>query len=193
MLVTSSCSTDETVVADSDVDLETATSIRKSTVVDLIESADNSSEEKIVMHKVELAESDCQAGHAVHTVESFGRNSGQNTVVVKSIDHESQGFIPSTRDTDHPDRSYSNLAKSNTVAATFSRDGKDGVALRMAKTENLDIIFSQDLIAREYTPLSRHSSTDGVAINFKRFRKVLETSLKFIIQFRLMFDLCCFC
>ncbi|XP_073038356.1 nibrin homolog isoform X2 [Primulina eburnea] len=172
VVVTSSCSTDETVVADSDVDMETVTSIRKSTVVDLIGSADNSSKEKITIHKVELAESDCQAGPAVHAVESFGRNSGQNTVVVKSIDHESQGFIPPTRDPDHPDSSCSNPAKSNTVAATFSRDRKDGDALRMAKTENLDIIFSQDLIAREYTPLSHHSSTDGVAINFKRFRKM---------------------
>lgn len=172
VLVTSSCSTDETVVADSDVDMETATSIRKSTVVDLIECADNSSEEKIAIQKVELAESDSQAGHAIHTVESLGHNSGQSTVVVKSIDHESQRFISSTRDTDHPGSSYSNAAKSNTVAATFSRDGKEGDALRMAKSENLDIIFSQDLIAREYTPLSRHSSTDGVVTNFKRFRKL---------------------
>ncbi|XP_073150650.1 nibrin homolog isoform X2 [Henckelia pumila] len=172
VLVTSSCSTDETVVADSDVDMETATSIRKSTVVDLIESADNSSEEKIAIHKVELAESDCQEGLVVHTVESFGRNIGQNSIVSKSIDHEKQGFIPSTRDIDHPDSSYSTAAKSNTVAATFSRSENDGDALRIAKSENLDIIFSQDLIARDYTLLSRHSSTDGVAINFKRFRKM---------------------
>ncbi|KZV53821.1 nibrin [Dorcoceras hygrometricum] len=163
VLVTSSCSTDETVVADSDVEVETATSVHKSVVVDLVDSADNSSEEKIAIRKVELAEIDCQAGH-VH-------DSVQDNVVIKFIDHENQGFIPSTRDTGHPDSSYSNAAKSNTADATFSRDGNDGDGLRTAKNENLDIIFSQDLIARVFTPLSRHSSTAGVAINFKRFRK----------------------
>ncbi|KAG8373550.1 hypothetical protein BUALT_Bualt11G0036200 [Buddleja alternifolia] len=179
VLVTSSCSTDETVVADSDVEMETATSLRTSVVVNLIESVEDESER---IQKVESTVNDCKAETVVHIVESAEHDSGGNTATVKTTEHESQGFVPPNRATIKPDNSYSTDVKSDTTSISLSRDVNDGIVSRKEKghsseSENLDIIYSQDLIVREFNvPQSGHSSISGSTMNFKRFRKTSAPS-----------------
>lgn len=160
MVVTSSCSTDETVVADSDVELETATSIRASVEVNLIESSDNECEEKIAIQP-----SGCfQPQNIAHEVDSSTRDTEQNI----KTEHGSQGFLAPNRETSKPDSPYRTSVKSDSVNISLSKDGD-----RISESENLDIIYSQNLIVRESNiTQSGQSSRTGAAIDFKRFRKV---------------------
>ncbi|KAI3462253.1 hypothetical protein Pfo_018916 [Paulownia fortunei] len=176
VLVMSSCSTDETVVADSDVELETATSLRTSVAVNLVESA-----EDVAIQKAESSEKDCGADSIVHIVESTEHDGGGNTAAFKATEHGSRGFLPpnSTFKTDSP---YRTAVKSDSVNIASSRDRDEGIVMRKDKgltseSENLDIIYSQDLIVRESNlPQSGHSSINGAALNFKLFRKTSAPS-----------------
>ncbi|KAK6127501.1 hypothetical protein DH2020_038745 [Rehmannia glutinosa] len=182
VLVTSSCSTDETVVADSDVELETATSIRTSVAIDLVESAEDECERKIEIHMEESSEKFCKAENIVHIVESNEHDSGGSSVALKTSEHGSQGFVPPNRDTLKPDSPCRIAVKSDGEYITSSRNRDEDNVTRKDKghaseSENLDIIYSQNLIVRESNiPQPGPSSINGAAINFKRFRKMSAPS-----------------
>ncbi|KAK4409443.1 Nijmegen breakage syndrome 1 protein [Sesamum angolense] len=179
VLVTSSCSTDETVVADSDVEMETATSIPASGPVSKIETSEDECLRKITVHEAECAKYDCIAENVVHIEESTKHDNEENAAAFKTIAHE---FLPPNRDTLKPDSPYQTAGKSDGINITSSRDRNEGNMTRKDKghaseSENLDIIYSQDLIVREPNlPQSDRSSLNGEAINFKRFRKTSAPS-----------------
>ncbi|XP_051113463.1 nibrin homolog isoform X2 [Andrographis paniculata] len=167
VLVTSSCSTDETVVADSDVELETATSIPAPNV---IEHADTECHRKMEIHKIQSSENDSVAESEVHIVES-------DCEALKATALERPKLSP-------PNRVLSNLDDPSLIAAasdndskTWSRGQNEEIMLRkdrenLSESENLDIIYSEELIVRaSYLPQSVHSSSSAASVNFKCFRK----------------------
>lgn len=188
VLVTSSCSTDETVVADSDAELETATSTRTSVAVNLTESAEDECEKKIAIHEAEPSGKDCRAETIGHVMESSQHDSGGNTAAHKTTEHGSQGFLPANQYTSKPDSPYRTAVKSDSINITLSRDEDEGIVTRKDKghaseSGNLDIIYSQDLIVRESNlTQSGHSLRNGAAINFKRFRKVIDRMFRSVIM-----------
>ncbi|XP_057809293.1 nibrin homolog isoform X2 [Salvia miltiorrhiza] len=172
VLVTSSCSTDETVVADSDVETETATSVRTSAAVNLLSSAEDECETKIGIHETEPLEKDCKAESFVHVIESTEHDSVANQEA-GATEHGSQGFLPPKPETLKHDSPY--------WCAT-SRDRDKGIMTRkdeghLSDSENPNIIFSQSLIVRESNSTQfDHSSRNGPVANFKRFRKMSAPS-----------------
>lgn len=183
VLVTSSCSTDETVVADSDVELETVTSNHTPVTINLVESAEDESSKK-----------DYRAEN-VPVVESAENESGGNTAALRTSEHESQGFLPLNRDTFKTDYPYRSSVKTDNVNITLSGDRNEGTLTRKDKdhsseSENPDIIYSQGLIVRKSNlQKSRHSPKDGALIDFKHFRKVIDPMFKSVIM-TLVFDNC---
>lgn len=169
MLVTSSCSTDETVVADSDVEMETATSVRTSLAVNLISSAEDEPETKMGIHEAEPSAKDCKPENFVHVVESIEHDSGAKSEAAAN-EHGSQGFLPPKPESLKVDSPY---------RSAISRDRDEGIVMKKdevhpSDSENLDIIYSQSLIVRESNSTQfDHSSRNGMAANFKRFRKVI--------------------
>ncbi|KAL3838775.1 hypothetical protein ACJIZ3_023366 [Penstemon smallii] len=174
VLVTSSCSTDETVVADSDVEMETATSTRTSVAINLIESDEDEYKETIAINKVEAAENDGRAESIVHNMESTDLDGRGNTTAIRTIEPDCATL--------KPDCPYSTTIMSDYDNITLSREIKDGLVARKdrdhsSESENLDIIYSQNLIVRESNlPQSGHSSVSSGAIDFKRFRKTSAPS-----------------
>ncbi|KAL3622978.1 Mre11 complex subunit Nbs1 [Castilleja foliolosa] len=177
VMVTSSCSTDETVVADSDVEMETVTSVRPFAAVNLIESAED---RKIEIHKLESSEEISRAEKTVHIIESSEHDS---VAAFKTTEHESQVLLPRNQDTLKPDSPCRTAVKTDGEYITSLRNREsEGIGARKDKgiaseSENLDIIYSQNLIVRDSSrPQPGHSSIDGAAIDFKCFRKMIAPS-----------------
>lgn len=162
VVVSSSCSTDETVVADSDVEMETAISVRKSSGAHEIESNEHEMKEEISVHTLQSVEPTGTGEMPFHTIES--------------LEYQSKRDISTDCAVDKP--------KSDHVL----RDGSESMIGKVHKVEDsesekVDIIFSQDLIVRDtYVPASVNSSMNGAVINFKRFKKVNESTIIHIIQ-----------
>lgn len=167
VLVASSCSTDETVVADSDVEMETVTSTRASAAVCAMESAEHESKQERNIHKVVSAENNCRAESVVNIIDSIDQESKGDTAVstIKTIKHDSQGFIPSNRAVLEP----------NSVNCTDDKMSRKD-SIDNLESGKLDIIYSQDLIVRDSKlPAPGHSSTISAVTNFKLFRKVTDS------------------
>lgn len=185
MLVTSSCSTDETVVAESDVEAEaeTATSVRTPAAINLISSAEDERETKIGAHETEPRAKDFKEETFVHVIESV-EHEDEVKIDAGETEHRSQGFLPTKRESFKLDSPYQSAVMSEKVDTTLSRDGDEGITTRKDKghscdSENPDVIYSQSLIVRE--PNSKqfgHSSRNDPAVNFKRFRKVISPLLR---------------
>ncbi|CAA3014567.1 nijmegen breakage syndrome 1 [Olea europaea subsp. europaea] len=168
VLVASSCSTDETVVADSDVEMETVTSTRASAAVCAMESAEHESKQERNIHKVVSAENNCRAESVVNIIDSIDQESKGDTAVstIKTIKHDSQGFIPSNRAVLEP----------NSVNCTDDKMSRKD-SIDNSESGKLDIIYSQDLIVRDSKlPAPGHSSTSSAVTNFKLFRKMRTPS-----------------
>ncbi|XP_024973759.1 nijmegen breakage syndrome 1 protein isoform X2 [Cynara cardunculus var. scolymus] len=151
VLVTSSCSTDETVVADSDPEVE-ITSVHTSAAIRKIESVEDEKGET-----------------------SVNRESIQYDNEVETIVHS----INSTKPDDQINTTTDNInAKANDDQVTCLHDRDDGISTRDRKTDdaeigNSDVIFSQDLIIRDTNLLpSLPSPTKNQVVNFKRFKKM---------------------
>ncbi|KAL6521436.1 Mre11 complex subunit Nbs1 [Orobanche gracilis] len=180
VLVTSSCSTDETVVADSDVEMETDASIRTSMAVNVMESADDERTRKIEIHQKEYSVEVSGKENIFRIIESSELDSGGISAAFKTNEHESQRSPPPNRDTLKCDSSsYRTNFKSDDEYMTSSRNiDEEGIAMRKGKViasenENVDIIYSQDLVVRDSNkPQPRHSSINDAAVDFKRFRKM---------------------
>ncbi|XP_042040288.1 nijmegen breakage syndrome 1 protein-like [Salvia splendens] len=169
VLVTSSCSTDETVVADSDVEMETATSVRTSAAVNLISSAEDECETKMGIHETERlgSERNCEAENVVHVIESTEHDSVAKTEA-GATDPGSQGFLHPKGETPKLDSPYwSSISRDRDEHMTRNDEGHP------SDSENVDIIYSESLIVRESSSAQFDQSTrNGQAANFKCFRKM---------------------
>lgn len=181
VLVTSSCSTDETVVADSDAELETATSARAAAAINIIDSAEDECETKTGIHETEPPVKDSKAENLVHVIESI-EHDRRVKPDSRTTEHGSQGFVPPKQDASKPDSPHQSAIMSNRIDSTLSRDRDEGIMTRKDKghlsdSENLDIIYSQSLIVRESNVTQfDQSSRNAPAVNFKRFRKMSAPS-----------------
>lgn len=96
MLVTSSCSTDETVVADSDEEVETATAVHSSTAVYSVESSERDSKEMTDLHMIDSSQHDSGEEIAINILESTETDRKGNITLasVNAIEHEIKEEIP---------------------------------------------------------------------------------------------------
>lgn len=158
MLISSSCSTDETIVADSDTEVETATSAKAN------EAFSDGSNVKYVKTE-EL--NDC----------SGTLNKRKHEILEVSSDdvstrlHETKCTKAETSLDGASVRSYTH--------ATSFKDGSSGIKVRKDNVDdygsgNSDIVYSQDLVVRDINTLINISSSPNSSNvpNFKRFRKV---------------------
>ncbi|XP_071913731.1 nibrin homolog isoform X4 [Coffea arabica] len=169
VLVTSSCSTDETVVAESDEEVETATAVHTSTAVYSVESSEHDSKEMTDLHMIESTQHDSGEETAINVIESTETDRKGNITLasVNAIEHEIKEEIP-----------CNNVSIKWSEGASFTglrnRDGRTGSRLEKVEESecgNVDVIYSQDLIVRDSLSASVHSSTNDAVINFKCFRK----------------------
>lgn len=157
MVITSSCSTDETIVADSDEEIETVASIPSSVALDTIQIGESESKRKangfIVMSDDQGAE-----GHISDTN-------------IESLHNESIGDIITNRGNERVETSGQIACSEDRYCSKVARGMKDDDS----DTKNSDIIYSQDLVIRDLNlPAKARSSRNNTVINFKRFRKVNE-------------------
>lgn len=173
VLVTSSCSTDETVVADSDAEVETATSVHTSTAVYSIESSEHGSKGMTDIQMIESTEHASREEAAIHVIELTETDrKGDITLVSANVsEHEIKDEIPCNS-------ASIQLSKGGSFTGLRNKDGRTGS--RVEKVEepicgNVDVIYSQDLIVRDSASASVQSLTNDSVINFKRFRKVIDS------------------
>ncbi|KAK4711517.1 hypothetical protein R3W88_006030 [Solanum pinnatisectum] len=169
VLVTSSCSTDETVVADSDAETESTKSDHVAAAFCSIESSEHDSKGTTSIHKLESVEYHNEDKCTVQIVIPRDKVSTRDTSPssTKHIKHNG-GHIPHDDATIHdPEGGYIRrlaVKSDNTVVKEDITDQRDN--------GKLDIIYSQDLIVRDsIMSLPVSSSSNGGVTNFKRFRK----------------------
>lgn len=159
MLISSSCSTDETIVADSDTEVETATSPIAS------EALCGGNNVKYVKTE-ELDDEDDDSGT------SLKRKDERTEPTLDDIStslHEmkyAKADIP-----------LDTSIRSDTRATNF-KDGTGGIKVKKDKVDdygsgNSDIVYSQNLVVRDINKLTNRISAPNSSVpNFKRFRKV---------------------
>ncbi|KAL3345670.1 hypothetical protein AABB24_024563 [Solanum stoloniferum] len=147
VLVTSSCSTDETVVADSDAETESTKSDHVAAAFCSIESSEHDSKGTTSIHK--LSTRDTSPSSTKHIKHNGGHISHDDATI-----HDPEGgYIRRLA-----------VKSDNTVVKEDIRDQWDN--------GKLDIIYSQDLIVRDsIMSLPVSSSSNGGVTNFKHFRK----------------------
>ncbi|KAK3027601.1 hypothetical protein RJ639_042277 [Escallonia herrerae] len=110
VLVTSSCSTDETVVADSDAEIESATSFHAYAALQTTKSIELDGKGETAIHAVESVEQECKEAMTVQTMESMEHDTkrdapldhvdvrtkgGQMTVqTMESMEHDTKRDAP---------------------------------------------------------------------------------------------------
>ncbi|KAJ8549808.1 hypothetical protein K7X08_033515 [Anisodus acutangulus] len=169
VLVTSSCSTDETVVADSDAETESTKSDHITAAVCSIETSEHDSKRKTSTHKLGSVEYYNEDKGSVQIVIPRDNVSMRNTSPssTKPVKHDG-GPIPHDDATIHdPEGGYIRrlgVKSDNRVTKEDITDEREN--------GKLDIIYSQDLIVRDsIMSLPVSSSTNDGVTNFKRFRK----------------------
>ncbi|KAG5623014.1 hypothetical protein H5410_008232 [Solanum commersonii] len=169
VLVTSSCSTDETVVADSDAETESTKSDHIAAASCSIETSEHDSKGTNSRHKLESVEYHNEDKCTVQIVMPRDKVSTRDTSPssTKHIKHDG-GHIPHDDATIHdPEGGYIRrlgVKSDNTVVKEDNTDQQEN--------GKLDIIYSQDLIVRDsIMSLPVSSSSNGGVTNFKRFRK----------------------
>lgn len=157
MIISSSCSTDETIVADSDTEVETATSPIAS---EALCGGNN-------VKYVKTEELDDDSGT------SDKRKSERMEASLDDVSTRSHEIKRAKAETSLDAASV----QSDTHATSF-KDRTDGIKVKKDKVDNYasgnsDIIYSQDLIVRDISILTNRSSAPNSSIpDFKRFRKV---------------------
>ncbi|XP_055804111.1 nibrin homolog isoform X2 [Solanum dulcamara] len=169
VLVTSSCSTDETVVADSDAETESTKSDHIAAAFCSIESSEHDSKGTTSTHKLESVEYHNKDKCSVQIIIPKDKVSTRDTSPssTKHIKHDG-GHIPHDDATIHdPEGGYIRrlgVKSDNTTAKEDITDEREN--------GKLDIIYSHDLIVRDsIVSLPVSSLTNGGVANFKRFRK----------------------
>lgn len=175
VIVSSSCSTDETVVADSEAEDETATSMRLASPVHLEKhTVPNDSGKASRNGVVADSENDHAMSNKYHCDDIVvrGDRTSTSTHATSPVNLEK---LTMPKD--------SGKASTNCVAAESENDHAmnnkyicDDILIKSDRTDesaegSSDIIYSQDLIVRR-TTLPATSSVDGSGVNFKCFRKV---------------------
>ena len=158
VIVTSSNSTDETIVKDSDVEMETATSNPS--------GAANKSQNRIENISDDEKENTNITNEVAVTV------SGTKANVIQPNDTSKAEASKPTEDVKVIDKTA--------VYRSKARDEDVRVISKVPKDENLDIsrdgacdvIFSQDLVVKRPPRSAAAASTEVGGVNFKRFRKV---------------------
>lgn len=171
VLISSSCSTDETIVADSDTEVETATSPYASEAlcggndVKTEELNDDSGiSDKRKNERVEASLDDVSA--SLHKRKSERMEA--------SIDDISTNLNEIKRA--KADISLDASVRSDTHTTIF-KDGTGDIKVKKDKVDdyangNSDVIYSQNLIVRDINKLTNRSSAPNSSVpNFKRFRK----------------------
>lgn len=172
MLISSSCSTDETIVADSDTEVETATSPYASEALcagnDLKTEElndDSGISDKRKNERVEASLDDVSA--------SLRKRKSER--MEASIDDVSTNLHEIKRA--KADISLDASVRSDTHTTIF-KDGTGDIKVKKDKVDdyangNSDVIYSQNLIVRDINKLTNRSSAPNSSVpNFKRFRKV---------------------
>ncbi|KAL3527368.1 hypothetical protein ACH5RR_012024 [Cinchona calisaya] len=169
VLVTSSCSTDETVVADSDAEMETATSVHASTAVYSLDSSEHDNKRTAVVHMIDSIEHDSIEETAFHVIESTETDrKADNNLCVSPNEREIKEEIPCKN-------ASVNSSEGGSFTGLRDRDSRTGSRLEKVEEPecaNVDVIYSQDLIVRDTVSASIRSSPNNEVLNFKRFRKM---------------------
>lgn len=148
VIVSSSCSTDETIVADSDEDEEATTSVFANASVNVEEAAKYETE-SIIVKKPEV----CERKEPI--TERISSDGDKDTCVVIKLDEYNH------------DETCGNSFDTRQV----KREKDDE-----PESSNSDIIYSQDLIVRsaELPAAATYTGGSTGVVNFKRFRKVVH-------------------
>ncbi|XP_058748017.1 nibrin homolog [Vicia villosa] len=157
VLISSSCSTDETIVADSDTEVETATS-------------PVASEALCGGNNVKYVKTE-ELDHDDDSSTSFKRKDERMEPTLDDIS-------TSLHEIKHAktDISLDTSIQSDTHATSF-KDGTGGIKVKKDKVDdygsgNSDIVYSQNLVVRDIHKLTNRSSAPNSGVpNFKRFRK----------------------
>lgn len=170
MLITSSCSTDETVVADSDAETESTKSDHVAAAFCSIESSEHDSKGTTSIHKLESVEYHNEDKCTVQIVMPRDKVSMRDTSPssTKHIKHDGSHITHDDATIHDGEGGYIRrlgVKSDNTVVKEDITDQREN--------GKLDIIYSQDLIVRDsIMSLPVSSSSNGGVANFKRFRKV---------------------
>uniref|UniRef100_A0A2N9GG00 Uncharacterized protein n=1 Tax=Fagus sylvatica TaxID=28930 RepID=A0A2N9GG00_FAGSY len=169
VLVSSSCSTDETVVADSDLEVETATSNHANVTVCTEEAIVSKAETSMASDlEVEAATSIHEAATSIHADVTVCTDEAIKVVSKAETSMASEEAIKfaSKAETvmDHA------AIKSKDSCGMSYRDGSCGMTIRIDKVDesecgNLDILFSQDLVVRDMKIPSRTNTQSGNSFN----------------------------
>ncbi|KAK1361878.1 nijmegen breakage syndrome 1 protein [Heracleum sosnowskyi] len=152
VVITSSCSTDETVVADSDEEIETAASIPNSVALDTT--------------KIEESESKRKANDFI-VMSDQGDEGHISDTNIESLHNESMEDIITNHGNERVETSGQMACSEDRFCSKVTRGMKD------EDTKNSDIIYSQDLVIKDLKlPAKGLSSRNNTVINFKRFRKM---------------------
>ncbi|CAI8586006.1 unnamed protein product [Vicia faba] len=158
VLISSSCSTDETIVADSDTEVETATSPIAS------EALCGGNKVKYVKTE-ELDDGDDDSGTSLKRKD-------------EGVEPTLDDISTSLHEIKHgkADISLETSIRSDTHATSF-KDGTGGIQVKKDKVDdygsgNSDIVYSQNLVVRYINTLTNRISAPNSSVpNFKRFRK----------------------
>ncbi|XP_070052098.1 nibrin homolog isoform X3 [Nicotiana tomentosiformis] len=164
--ITSSCSTVETVVADSDAETESMKSDHIAAAVCSIEAPEYDSKATTSAHKLESVENYNEDKCSVQIVIPGDKGSKRDTSPssTKPVKHDDA----TTHDPESGYIGRLGVKSDNTVAKKDITDEPEN--------GKLDIIYSQDLIVRDSIMSLPVSSTNGGVTNFKRFRKTSAPS-----------------
>jgi nijmegen breakage syndrome protein 1 len=179
VLVSSSCSTDETVVADSDLEVETATSNHANVTVCTEEAIVSKAETSMASDLEVEAATSIHADVTVCTDKAIKVVSKAETSMASE---EAIKFVSEAETVmDHA------AIKSKDSCGMSYRDGSCGMTIRIDKVDesecgNLDILFSQDLVVRDMKiPSCVSTTTNNGVLNFKKFRKVMTLVFLFLL------------
>lgn len=166
VIVTSSNSTNETIVEDSDVEMETATSNLTGAVSKSQNHIENISDDEKELTNI--------------TGEAAGTVSRTKASVVQPND-------PQKVEASKPVEDDVKVIEKTAIYRSKARDEDVRVIKKVPKDENLDIsrdgacdvIFSQDLVVKRLARPGPAAATEVGGVNFKRFRKVYHVNVTF--------------
>nr|CAB3494355.1 unnamed protein product [Digitaria exilis] len=188
-IVTSSNSTDETIVADSDVEMETATSNPIGASNKFQSHIENISDDEKEITNITNEVAATVGGTKADVVQL---NEPQKVLTEveapKSVQDDVTVEAPKSMQDDVK------VIEKASIYRSKARDEDVRVINKMPKDENLDIsrdgacdvIFNQDLVVKKLPWSAPAASTEGGGVNFKRFRKretVSGNSFKDLVPF----------
>lgn len=182
VIVTSSNSTDETIVADSDVEMETATSNPIGASNKFQSHIENISDDEKEITNITNEVAATVGGTKADVVQL---NEPQKVLTEveapKSVQDDVTVEAPKSMQDDVK------VIEKASIYRSKARDEDVRVINKVPKDENLDIsrdgacdvIFNQDLVVKKLPQSAPAASTEGGGVNFKRFRKVYHVNVTF--------------